>query len=372
MNARGRPLWTLRPSRFAALTRSRARLAWLALILILAASLTALGPPAIGSDAPATTIAADGVTDLGLYESVVAGLRGGDSYYVAASTAMRATRYPLRPFFTMRMPALAVIQAALPVWATPVLLVLLAGITALCWAVRIGGTLNGVLPRAVLVVALAASMLAFFQPGLVGFHEIWAGLLIALSLAIRRRGRWIEAVALGLAAMLIRETAMPYAVMMAAFAWFEGERRETMGWGVALLLFAVAFGLHGQAVAGVTGPLDAQSAGWAGLNGPGFFIHALVVSTALDALPLAVGALLAGLALIGWASWDDPAGARMFALLVGYGAAIAVFARTDTFYWALMIAPAALAGLVFVPDALRDLWRRALDRRRITVTTVVQ
>jgi len=38
----------------------------------------------------------------------------------------------------------------------------------------------------------------------------------------------------------------------------------------------------------------------------------------------------------------------------------------------LMVAPLSLIGLAFVPDALRDLFRQALDRRRITVTKVVR
>jgi hypothetical protein len=97
-----------------------------------------------------------------------------------------------------------------------------------------------------------------------------------------------------------------------------------------------------------------------------------VLATSLQLLPLAAGAILVGLALFGWASWDDPLAARMVAVLAGYGFAIAMFARVDTFYWGLMVAPLSLIGLAFVPDALRDLFRQALDRRRITVTKVTR
>jgi hypothetical protein len=34
---------------------------------------------------------------------------------------------------------------------------------------------------------------------------------------------------------------------------------------------------------------------------------------------------------------------------------LALFARTDTFYWALIIAPLSFAGLAFLPKALADL-----------------
>lgn len=370
MTARTRRVWTLAPSRFVALTRGRARLAWGAVLLLLLASLTALAVPPLTGDGDAAARTADRMTDLGLYERVVAGMKGGDTYYGAASDAMRAGSYPLHPFLTMRLPALAALEAALPGWASTGLLLALAALTAVAWASRVGIALTGLFPRAVLVLLIATSMLAFFQPGLVLFHEIWAGLLVALSLVLRRPGRALEAIALGLCAMLIRETAALYAVVMLVFAWQEDRRREAVGWGIALLLFGGVLALHAHAVAGVAGPLDPHSAGWAAFNGPGFFLRALVTATALQALPVAAGALLVALALIGWLSWDDPLGLRMFALLIAYGTAIALFARLDNFYWALMIAPVALAGLVFVPDALSDLWHRALDRRRITVTTV--
>lgn len=370
MIARTRRVWTLQPSRFAALSRGRARLAWVAVLTLLLASLSALVVPPLTGNGDAPGRAAERMTDVGLYERVVAGMRGGDPYYVAASDAMRAGAYPLHPFLTMRLPALAALQAAIPTWAGIALLLALAALTAFALASRVGAALTGMLPRAILMVLLAASMLAFFQPGLALFHEIWAGLLVALSLALRRPGRALEAIALGLAAMLIRETAALYALVMLAFAWREDRRGEALGWAVALLLFGGALALHAQAVASVTGPLDPTSPGWAAFNGPGFFLRALVASTGLHALPLALGAVLVTLALIGWASWDDALGLRVFALLIAYGAAMSMFARLDNFYWALMVAPAALVGLVFVPDALADLWHRALDRRRITITTV--
>lgn len=370
MTGRTPRVWTLAPSRFAVLSRGRARLAWLAVLLVLLAALTALAVPALTGDGHAGARTADRMTDIGLYERVVAGMKGGESYYVAASDAMRANGYPLRPFLAMRLPALAALEAALPGWASLALLLALAVLTAFAWASRVGSALTGMFPRAVMMILLATSMLAFFQPGLVLLHDIWAGLLVALSLALRRPNRVLEAIALGFAAMLIRETAALYVLVMLAFAWREARRGEALGWGLALLLFGGVLALHAHAVAGVTGPLDQASTGWAFFNGPGFFVRALVGTTGLHALPVFVGALLVALALLGWASWDDALGLRMFGLLIAYGTAMSLFASLDSFYSALIIAPVTLVGLVFVPDALADLWHRALDRRRITVTTV--
>lgn len=369
--ARSATLWLAAPSRFAALGRARARLAIGVLVLLLLACLTALKvpDPAAVSTGP---IGQSDQSDLMVYEKIVAGVRNGGDYYIVATDALRAGGYPLRPFFTVRMPSLAVMQAALPPWGPTALLYLLAAYVGMVWGFRLGEALPRTLPRIAALLLLLGSMLAFLQADLAAFHEIWAGLLIALSLGMRRPGRWLEPVAFALAAMLIRETAALYVLVMLALAWLEGERREALGWLAALALFAAALAAHAHAVAGVTGPLDPASPGWNGLLGFGFFVKALSLATALQLLPMTAAALLVGLCLFGWASWNDPLALRMLVTLTAYAALIGIFARSDTFYWALMVAPVFLAGLVFVPDGLRDLFRPPLDRRRITVTRVAR
>jgi hypothetical protein len=369
--ARTATFWLAAPSRFAALRKSRARIVVGLLMLLLAACLTALATPdlAVATD-PATSQGDQ--TDLMVYEKIVAGVKGGGDYYTVATDTLRAGGYPLRPFVTVRMPSLAIVQAALPAWGPAVLLYLLAAYVGMVWSLRLGDALPRALPRLAALLLLIGSMLAFLQADLAAFHEIWAGLLIALSLGLRRPGRWVEPVAFGLVAMLIRETAALYVLVMLAMAWLEGERREALGWFVALALFAAALFAHAHAVAGVTGPHDPASPGWSGLLGFGFFVKSISLATALQLLPTAAAALVVGFALFGWGAWDDPLGLRMLVTLAAYAALIGIFARSDTFYWALMVAPVFLAGLVFVPDGLKDLFRPGLDRRRITVTRVTR
>ncbi|MBX3565247.1 MAG: hypothetical protein KF730_11820 [Sphingomonas sp.] len=370
--ARPATFWLTDSSRFASIPRSRARIALGLLALLLALCLTALAAPdpqALG----AAERGGSGQTDLMLYEKIVSGVRGGENYYVVAADALRAGSYPLRPFLTFRLPGLASALAAVPQWL-PVryFLFTLVLCVAGAWANRLRDDLKGPLPAVAALVLMLGSLLVFAQFELAPFHEIWAALLVALSLAIRRPGRWIEAVAIGLAAMLIRETAAIYVFIMLGFAWLEGERREAIGWGAALALFVVAMGAHAWAVAGVTGPTDPLSPGWAGLLGFGFFVKAVTLATGLQMLPLWAGALLVGLSLFGWAAWREPAGLRMVAVLAGYAALIGIFARLDTFYWALMVAPVFLLGLLFAPAGIRDLVRQSLDKPRITVTRVTR
>jgi len=364
--------WTAAPTRFAGLRRGRARLVLLIVALLLVACMTAL----FVAEPPPPAAAAMGgrpQTDLMLYETIVEGVRGGGNYYQVAADALRSGGYPLRPFLTFRMPGLAVVLASMPFWFPPkaLLALILLGM-AWAWGQRMREALPGRVAQLAAVILGLGSILTFVQGDLVAFHEIWAGPLTAWSLALRRPGRWIEAVAIALAAMLIRETAALYVVLMAVFAWLEGERREALGWGLALALFGVALGVHAYAVAGVTGPMDPASPGWAGLLGFGFFVKSLTLATALQLFPLAAGAAFVGLTLFGWAAWDDPLALRMITILATYATAIGLFARIDTFYWGLMVAPVFLLGLVFVPDALRDLVRQSLDKRRITVTRVAR
>ncbi|MFX8000646.1 hypothetical protein ABTK84_19170, partial [Acinetobacter baumannii] len=81
-------------------------------------------------------------------------------------------------------------------------------------------------------------------PDLIAFHEIWAGLLVALSLALWRPGDWIAAAGVAACAMLIRETAALYAITMAGMAWLSGDRREARGWAAALAILAIAVAGH--------------------------------------------------------------------------------------------------------------------------------
>jgi hypothetical protein len=365
------PLWLTAPSRFATLVPRTARWGLAILALLLAASLTALATPSPAAQQAAPVAAGAEVDDPGdivLYESIVSGVRAGGNYYAVTAAALRTGGYPLRPFVTFRLPTLAMIQSMLPETMTVALLYTLAATVILAWFIRLRGALDRPLPRTAALLLLLGGMAAFVQSVLSGFHEVWAGLLIALSLALRKPDRWVEAAAFGLMAMLIRETAALYVIVMTALALVEGRRREAWGWAATLAVFAIVVTIHAYAVSQVVRPLDPSSAGWSGLLGFGFFVRTITVSTALVLVPAWIAALLVGLALFGWAAWHDALALRALVTLAAYAALLSLFGRADTFYWGLMVAPTILVGLVFVPDGLRDLVAAARDHRRITVT----
>ena len=81
-------------------------------------------------------------------------------------------------------------------------------------------------------------------------------------------------------------------------------------------------------------------------------------------LPLTLAMPLLILSLFGWASVATGWALRVTILLLGYGAMLALFARPDTFYWALLVAPLSLAGLAFAPRAIAELVRASRAMRQ--------
>lgn len=361
------PLWLAAPSRYATLAPMQARVALLALAGLLALTLLALlTPDPTATDAASTT----GGSDVALYAQIVEGVRAGGNYYAVAAEALRAGEYPLRPFVTFRLPTLAVVQAVLPGWAVAGLLYVLAAGVLVAWHRCFREALGRRLAVAIALLLIAAGSLASWQVELAGFHEVWAGLLIALSLARFRPDRWTEAVGWGLTAAVIRETAALYLLAMAALAWRDGDRRQALAWAGAVAVLGLVLAAHAVGVAQVVRPLDPASPGWAGLLGPGFVVRTAHASTALSLLPLALAAPLVGLALFGWTVWNSPVALRVAATIAAYAVLLATAGRLDTFYWGLLTAPVLLAGLAFAPDGLRDLSAAALDTRRIVVRRV--
>lgn len=365
----GRTIWLAAPSRYAGWPKTRARAALAVLLLLIAALTIQPHRPAPPPGTPAPVENKGSESDLALYEAIVDHVHHGEDYYQATAKELRAhPGYPLRPFVTFRLPLLARIQATLPLAGTILLLWLIAAATAFAWLVRLREILPQRAPQAIAALLLAGGLIVFVQPELTASHEIWAALLIAWSMAVRRRGSWLMAMALATIAMLIRETAALYVIVMAALALLTGERREMIGWGATLAVLAAAVAAHAAAVWQVTGPLDPASDGWAGFNGAWFFAMTLRHATVLEVFPFILGAPVIALALFGWTVPMHPLALRMATVLAAYGLLIACLARLNNFYWGMMVAPVILVGLAFVPDGLRDLGRAALDRRRTTVT----
>jgi hypothetical protein len=190
-------------------------------------------------------------------------------------------------------------------------------------------------------------------------HEVWAGLLLALSFGLYRPGKWGLAWLAAAAALAIREHALPFVLLMAAMAAYRRDWREVTAWGVLVVLFVIGLAVHLGNIAPLVSEADRASPAWLVLRGLGGWTSNVVLSTSLHLLPGWIAAPLVLLPLLGWAGWKSDAGLFGLLLFAGYGLAFMIGGRDNNFYWALVVTPCWFIGLAFVPRAVRSLWNSA-------------
>jgi hypothetical protein len=341
------------PSRILTRRRDWLRAAGALAVLLAVLAVIVAGLRIETSAAPPTP---QGNGDLALYARTIELLRHGEPYYPAITSELRANNYPLRPFLTVRLPTLSVALAALPDALTArTLLAGLALVTFVVWAWCFRALRGEPLRYTALLLLLSTGFVPALAPVAYPLHEVWAGLLIALSLALRRPDRWLLSVAIATVAALLRELAAPYLIAMAALALKDGCRREAMGWFAGLLVFALALGAHAVAVGAVVTPNDPTSPSWLSVGGLGFVLQTASWNLLLSASPDWLGAALLPLALLGLAMRRDALGQRLALTVFGYTLAFLVVGRANNSYWGLMIAPLWPLGLYFAGPALLQL-----------------
>jgi hypothetical protein len=321
-------------------------------LLVLACWSPSAGP------APKVRTTAAQHSDLQLYRDIISRVHAGEGYYRTTADELRKGNYPLKPFFTFRLPTHATIYAALGERAMVIIFWLLSAALMAAWWIR----LRNCLPRPLLaatLVLVAGGLGGLLQPQTGLFHESWAAILLALMIALYRPERIWPAVLAGGAALMIRELALPMILAMAGLALLEKRWKEAGAWSAVVALFAIYVALHAHWVSQVVLPRDPPSPGWSAMLGLQFALKAISKVTLGIRLPDAVAAALLILSLFGWASVRAGWALRVAILLGGYGTMLALLARTDTFYWALIAAPLSFAGLVFLPKAFADLAKAA-------------
>jgi len=304
-------------------------------------------------------------SDMQLYHDVAARVASGENYYRAATELQRAHNFPVRPFVTVREPTLAIMAAGLGWKALQGVLVSLLLLAAALWfrASDRAGAAPGERIGVALTVLAGGAMAS--QPMLTAQHEMWAGFLLALALVLRGTKHWPWALLTAGAALAIRELALPFVLLALVFAMWERRKAEALGWAALTALFAFAMVFHAQAVLAVTSPTDPASQGWNAMRGPLAALTDVVDVSLLNRLPGSLAYPLAMLGLLGWAA--VPLRQARFALLwfTGYALMLALFARAQNFYWAIVLLPAWFIGFAYLPRALRDLAQAALARRQV-------
>ncbi|WJS98618.1 hypothetical protein [Novosphingobium humi] len=354
--------------RFAAWGRWPARMALVVLALLLAAS--AWVPLTVGrgeeARAPSIVIAHNKAAerprdeDLKLYDRAISRILHGENYYDFIVSEHRRADYPVRPGAAVRLPTLAYLDAAMGVdgdrpapIAMAVALALMVGVIAAWWG-RLGDLgVDTSLRRIGTALVFFGASLGLNRYYFV-LHELWAGMLVALSLGLHRpeRNRWVGAVLVAALALSIREHVLPYVLLMGAMALWRGAWREAAAWGALVALFAVGYAWHLHLIALQTLPTDQVGPSWLAMRGLGGFLSNTVLSSNLRFLPHQIAGPLTILMIFGWASWRSSAGETGMLLFSGYALLFSIAGRNDNFYWGAVITPVMALGLAFVPMGL--------------------
>ena len=354
------------PTRLASIGRKPAIAVLLSLLLLIGLGLSLGDDPSTRPPTPA------GRGDIDLYRAIDMRMLHGEGYYQAATTEQRARGYPLRPFVTVRMPTLAWITtlAGGPSRVTLVeMLLAVVSVAMTIFRLRLMISSDWLWGTASLLMVATVTVLS--QSELALWHELWAGLLIALALSCWSERRWGASMIVGLAAVLFRELALPFLVAMAGCALLERRPREALAWAGAILVIFVALAAHAAAVRGMLHAGDPASPGWSRIGGWRFDVALVRGSSLLAALPSPVTAVLLPVALLGWAAWPSRHAARFVLALVGWLGAFLLIGRPENFYWGLLMAPLMPVGVVMALPALRDLLL-AIGQRATTSALVAQ
>ncbi len=301
-----------------------------------------------------------GVSDTSLYQAIEARMMRGEPYYVAAAAQQRLWAYPTAPAPAFREPTLAWILKFLRYdLLRRVVIVLLSAAALFSLRDAIARTAVPGYLRVLSLPLIGGAVAVAWGPVAAYFHEVWANLLIVLSLAFYRPSRWRLPVLLGLFACLIRELALPYMLAMAAFAAREHQYREAAGWMTAVLLFAGFYAWHLHMASGLHLPGDYISPGWLYFGGWPFVIETARRNLIWISAPNYIVAAVICLALIGFAGFRDPWISRVGLIVGGYMTSFLFVGRPDTSYWGILISTLLPIGVALSPLALRDLVSRA-------------
>ena len=312
-----------------------------------------------------------GPGDIALYRAEIDRVHAGESYYAAAADELRTRGYPTKSVFNWRTP--------LPMWFVgnlpdPALAKAILGAAAIGLLLLAFGLVSkeaspgqGMLAALLLLGALMPIALG----NLFVMTELWSGVFLALSAVAYGLDRRKLGFAGGMAALFLRELAAPYCVLCAILAMKEKRRGEMFAWVVGCVAYSTFYAIHLSHVLPLMGATDvAQPSGWVRFGGAGFVLATAQMNAWLLLLPQWVTALFLAAALLGFASWNTPAGQRIGITVAIYLIAFSIVGQPINQYWGSMIAPLLCLGAARFPAAFGQLLvaARLLPRRLFAAT----
>ncbi len=207
-----------------------------------------------------------GPGDVELYRAEVDRIQHGEGYYQAAAAELRHRGYPTRSIFNWRTPLPVWLIGHAPDLSLAKAMLGLAALALLCLSFALLHTECGPKAAAVGGVLLVGALLPCVLGDLFVMPEVWAGVLLALSLVAYGTDRWKLGFVTGLAALFLRELTAPYCLLSIGLAWRQGRRSELAAWAIGLAAYAAFYAGHLSQVMPLIHADDVTHAhGWYGL-----------------------------------------------------------------------------------------------------------
>lgn len=305
--------------------------------------------------------ASGGGEDLNCYRRIVERVHGGQGYYEAAHQEL-SRLYPIQSVFNWRLPYLAWGMGWLPdlFWAQGLGILLSLGSIGL-WLDLSRAFLPFSAAAAGAILLLGLPIYSFSQD-LYLAHEFWAGTLITVSVLTHARGwRWASLGA-ALLALMIRELALLYVVVMLFLSIRDKKYRESAQWLVIIALFAGMMMIHAIHVQDYVGGSVGSIQSWITFGGWKFVLETCSMHPYLFLLPAWLTAVLVPLAMIGLLGWTDTLGTRIGFTVLFYMITFLFIGQSFNRYWGVMYVNLLPLGLLFAPLGIRDLIRSALKQ----------
>jgi hypothetical protein len=279
-----------------------------------------------------------GLGDVTIYAATVARLQAGESYYAAVGAELRRGEYATWPLMNWRTPLHYTTVAAIGITRSGYVLAAVAmamiAIGLIAFADR---SLATIFWAAFLLIG--AALPAFFgRPYGVLMPEVWAGLLMGVSLGAYYRQWWNVAAAFGIVAVFVRELAVPYGVVCGLLAMRARRRPESALWIAGGIAYTIYYALHVSRAAAAVQPTDWSNAeSWVRWQGLPFLLETFRCYGWLLLLPSWVTSLALGAACFAMAAPSMPCQVRAASLV--YACLFLMIGQSFDFYWGFVTAP---------------------------------
>lgn len=296
--------------------------------------------------------------DLAMYQRLVGHMRQGADYYAAARTELLNGGYGMKSVFNWRTPLLADFIALFPSQLIPQIILMGIALAAAATTCTLIFKAMGLLGVEIALVVLTISLGACVPLNSVLMSEIVVGPLLLLSISAYGLRRPYLGLVVALLALFLRELAAPYIVICIGFACWERRPRELAAWAVGLVAYGGYYLWHYHMVQlHVLAQDPADVSGWVQFGGAGFVLATAAFNGVMIVAPNWLSAVLFPLCLLGILGWPGRVGIRFATVVLGYVALFSVVGKPFDTYWGALYMPIASMGLVWLPVALRDLWR---------------